>query len=184
MSIDVARRVRQLSHTLQGQICQCSGKRIARVMPNLVGAWVAGLQDPDRTVSRSAEEAFQSVFSTAEKQSNVLKVYQQQIIEFARDALLNESEKTLSDERSTSAEDADAKFQRLVASAIAVINELLTKVPESELHKQHEAYDEVLTNNKFWDFTSSKDASVRRFLFRLLRTCLDTRPGMLSNSGI
>lgn len=146
-------------------------------MPYLVGAWMAGLQDPDRTVSRSAEEAFQTVFSTAEKQANVLKVYQQQIVEFARDALLNESEKTLSDERSTSAEDAEAKYQRLIASVIAVVNDMLTKVPEAELHKHHEVYNEILTNSKFWDFTSSKDASVRRVLFRLLRTCLDTRPG-------
>lgn len=146
-------------------------------MPSLIGAWVAGLHDPDRTVSRSAEEAFQTIFSTAEKQANVSKVYQQQITEFARDALLNESEKTLSDERSTSAEDADAKYQRLVASAIAVINDMLTNLSESDLQKQHEVYDEILSNSKFWEHTSSTDASVRRFLFRLLRTCLDTRPG-------
>jgi len=160
---------------LQGQVCQCSGKRIARHVPNLVGAWTAGLYDTDKTVSRVADEAFETVFSSPEKRQNAFKAYQQPIIDFARDALLNETEKTLSDERTTTTEDADAKYQRLVASCIALVDNVLTRLALEETSKHDEAYDELFTNTSFWGFASSKDAGVRRALFRLLRTCMESR---------
>jgi hypothetical protein len=174
-SIDVARRVRQLSHTLQGQVCQCSGKRIAKHVPSVIGAWTAGLHDTDKTVSRAADDAFEMVFSSSEKRQNSFKAYQQPIIEFARDALLNETEKTLSDERTTTPEDADAKYQRLVASCIALVDNVLNRLASEETSKHGEVYDELFTNTSFWGFASSKDAGVRRALFRLLRTCMESR---------
>lgn len=146
-------------------------------MPTIVGAWMSGLHDTDKAVSRAAEDAFQAVFASPEKQMNVLKVYQQQVLEFSRDALLRESEKTLSDERTTTPEDAEAKYHRLVASCLALVDSLLTKLSHDEVQKQQTMYTEILAASTIWDSASSKDPAVRRNLLRLLRTCMEKREG-------
>jgi hypothetical protein len=87
-------------------------------MPKSIGAWLAGSQDNDKLVARAAVEAFVSVFPTAAKQNGVWRVYQASIIEYCRDALLKETAMTLSDERITSPDDAEAKYARVVGTAL------------------------------------------------------------------
>lgn len=145
---------------------------------------MSGLHDTDKAVSRAAEDAFQAFFTSPEKQMNVIKVYQQQVLEFSRDALLKESEKTLSDERSTTPEDAEAKYQRLIASCLALVDSLLTKLAYEETQKQQSLYDEVFSGSTLWDFASSKDPGVRRNMLRLIRTCMARRKGKLRSDSL
>ena len=99
-------------------------------MPSIVGAWLSGLHDNDKLVTRAAHNAFNSVFSSDDKQGNVWKAYQPVILEYCRDALLKESAQTLSDERTTSPDDVEAKYTRVVGSAILVITKCLGILPE------------------------------------------------------
>jgi len=96
-------------------------------MPKSVGAWLAGLQDNDRIVSRAAQNAFQMVFPSEDKQRIVWKVYQQPILEYCRDAVLKESVQTLSDERTASPDDAEAKYTRVIGAAILTVASALGK---------------------------------------------------------
>ncbi|KAI9674183.1 MAG: hypothetical protein M1817_002001 [Caeruleum heppii] len=107
-AIDSSRRVRQLAHTLQGSIAALSGKRFAKHMPKVVGAWLAGLYDNDRPVARAASESFSHVFPTDEKIRGVWKAYEHPILEYAGDALIKETPQTLSDERIMSPDDVEA----------------------------------------------------------------------------
>ncbi len=90
-------------------------------MPKSVGAWLAGLQDNDRIVSRAAQSAFRKVFPSEDKQQIVWKVYQQPILEYCRDAVLRESVQTLSDERTASPDEAEAKYARVIGAAILTV---------------------------------------------------------------
>ena len=126
-SIDSSRRVRQLAHTVQGHIAVACGKRIARHMPKLVGAWLAGLYDNDRPVAKAARESFNRIFPTEDKMKAIWKVYKIAILEYSRDAILRETVQTLSDERTVSPDDAEAKYARVVSSCISVITHLLGK---------------------------------------------------------
>lgn len=95
-------------------------------MPRIIGAWLAGLYDNDRLVTRAANEAFTQVFpGDGGKQKAVWKVYQPSILGYCKDAILKESIRTLSDERTTSPDDAEAKYARVVGSAILVVTNLL-----------------------------------------------------------
>lgn len=95
-------------------------------MPRILGAWLAGLHDNDRLVTRAANEAFTQVFpGDGGKQKTVWKVYQSSILEYCKDAILKESVRTLSDERTTSPDDAEAKYARVVGSAMLVVTNLL-----------------------------------------------------------
>lgn len=125
-SIENSRRVRQLAHTIQGLLASLAGKRIVRHLSKVVGAWLAGLYDNDRPVSRSVVESLTRVFATEEKRSNLWKVYQGPILEFVDDVILHQTALTLSDERVVKPDDAEAKFARVSATAILLFNRILS----------------------------------------------------------
>ena len=90
-------------------------------MPEAVGAWLGGSFDNDKLVSRASKEAFSNVFSGQDKQRTVWKVYQAQILTYCKDALFNETVQTLSDERITSLDDAEAKYARVIGTSLLTL---------------------------------------------------------------
>ena len=147
-------------------------------MPGIVGAWTAGLYDSDKSVNRAAQDALQRVFPTPEKRFNLSKVYQLPILEFASDATLKETPQTLSDERTTTPEDTESKYSRVISSSVSVVDSLLNSLPDTETKKHDSIYEAFVTSSKIWDFLSSEDSTVRRTVLRFLRTCLVKRTGM------
>lgn len=124
-SIDLSRRARQLSHGIQGSIASLAGKRIVPYLPKVIGAWLAGLYDSDRPVHRSALDSFTRVFSSEEKRHNVWRIYQSSILDFVDDVVLHQTSLTLSDERTVKRDDAEAKYARVVGTAILLFNRIL-----------------------------------------------------------
>lgn len=124
-SIDGSRRVRQLAHTLQGQISISCGKRMGRHMTTVVASWVSGQYDNDKLVNRAATDSFQLVFATEVKRKNVWRLYQASLAEYSRHVVVKESANTLSDERTTSPDDASAKYSSVVGAAITTLTNLI-----------------------------------------------------------
>ena len=96
-------------------------------MPAIIPSWLAALNDPDKAVSRAAQESFRQVFATEEKTQNVWRVYRQAIAEYTGNVVAKETENTLSDERTTSPDDASAKYSRVAGCAVMVLTNLLGK---------------------------------------------------------
>lgn len=181
-SIDTSRRVRQLAHVLQGQIALSSGKRMAKHMPVAAGAWLAGLYDNDRLVARAAQESFKQVFATPEKARNVWKVFQRPILEYIRDAVLRETVLTLSDERTVSPDDAEAKHARVLGTGISVLVNLMEELPRETVDHERVLVDEILQDKKLWGYASHKDYFVRRSVYKLLMTSVSKQPEHLVNT--
>jgi hypothetical protein len=157
-----------------------AGKRIARQMPKSVAAWLCGLYDSDRAVIEATQNSLRQVFTTPEKIQNIRKAYQQPILEYCRDAVDKESVATLSDERTVSADDAQAKYSRVISACIALLGSLLANLSPEELSKFQADYDTLLGDKKLWDFASHADVSIRRSVHRLLKTCLAKQPDAAS----
>jgi hypothetical protein len=181
-SIDNAKAVRQLAHTLHGQIAVSAGKRIARHMPKSVAAWLCGLYDSDRAVVEATQNSLRLVFTTPEKIQNIRKAYQQPILEYTRDAVDKESPTTLSDERTVSPDDAAAKYSRVISACIALLGSLLANLQPEELAKFQADYESVLGDKKLWEFASHSDTSIRRSLHRFLKTCLTKQPDAIATN--
>ena len=179
LSIDSARRVRQLAHNLNGQISSKSGKRVARHMPKIAGPWLAGVFDSDKAAANAARDSLALVFNTPEKIQGVRKTFHQSIIEYCKDAVLNETVQTLSDERTISADDAQATYARVVATSISLLTSMLNNLSPEEISQQQSLYEELL-ENKIWDFVNFADTSVRRSMHRLVRSCIHNQPGLIS----
>ncbi|TQN74076.1 E3 ubiquitin-protein ligase listerin [Colletotrichum shisoi] len=174
ISIDNSRRVRELSHTLQLELMKSARKRMEKHVPKIVGAWLAGLYDKDRVVSRAANDGISSFLNSPEKVALFWKKCQSQITTYATDAI-QETKDTLSDERSTTADDAEAKYLRVVGASISLVLGLLQKLEQADIQREEEAYDTFFTEEKVWKSVVMGDPSVRRSACQLLWICLDKR---------
>ena len=168
LSVDNARRVRQLAYSLHGSTVALCGKRFLKHMPSTIGAWLAGLHDGDRPVARSAQESFRKTFPTEEKQRGVWKAFQEPILVYCSDTILRETPNTLSDERTVSTDDAEAKYSRAVGGALVTVASALENLAEDDLQRRENEYKELLHADNVWNLASSKDPSLRRGVYRLL----------------
>lgn len=155
---------------------------MAKHMPQTVGAWLAGLYDTDRSVAEATQSSLRRVFSTAEKIQSLRRAYQKPILEFCRDAIVQESTFTLSDERTVSPDDAEAKYSRVVSFCLALLGSLLSNLQLPELNMLQPEYDNLVGSKKIWDFASHTDAAIRRSIHRFLKTCLSKQQGAVESN--
>ncbi|OTA93758.1 hypothetical protein M434DRAFT_395290 [Hypoxylon sp. CO27-5] len=178
ISIDNSRRVRELSHILQFELMKSARKRTEKHVPKIVGSWLAGTFDKDKAVSRAAIEGLSSFLTTPEKVVQFWKRCQAQILEYASNAI-KETAETLSDERTTNADDAEAKYHRVLASSLALVLNLLQKLDLQDLEKFQDNYDQFFEQDKVWASVTANDSVVRRLSCQLLSVCLEKRPGRI-----
>ncbi|QMW42979.1 hypothetical protein AFCA_007199 [Aspergillus flavus] len=178
-SIDLSRRVRQTAHSTQGSIASLVGKRIARFLPKVIGAWLAGLYDNDRMVHRSAFESFTRVFSTEEKRNSVWKIYQSSILDFVDDVILQQTPQTLSDERTVKSDDAEAKYARVVGTAVLLFNRIIGSSTREVLEKDIATVENLLGSKSLWSLCYHDDPFVRRSVYVLLRSAVSKDPEQL-----
>ncbi|KAI2777322.1 Zfp294 protein [Daldinia loculata] len=178
VSIENARRVRELSHILQYELMKSGRKRTERHVPKIVGSWLAGTFDRDKVVSRAATEGLSSFLTSPEKVVQFWKRCQPQILDYASGAI-RETTQTLSDERSTSVDDSEAKSYRVLGSSLALVLGLLQKLSPADLEKYQDGYDQFFEQDKVWKSVSINDAVVRQLSCQLLIACLEKRPGRI-----
>jgi E3 ubiquitin-protein ligase listerin len=178
-AIDNSRRVRQLSYTLQGKIAILCGKRFIKYLPGTVGAWLAGAHDGDKSVARSAQEAFTQTFATEEKRRGVWKAFHTPILEYCIATISKETPQTLSDERTSSPDDAEAKYSRAVGGALLTIVEALRALPLEDLSKHSDSYSECLQSEAVWNLASSKDVFLRKSVFHLLISAIEISKNLI-----
>ncbi|KAI1843874.1 hypothetical protein JX266_009930 [Neoarthrinium moseri] len=181
ISIDNARRVRELSHSLQLELMRSARKRMERHVPKVVATWLAGTFDRDRGVSRVATDGLSSFLSTPDKLLQFWKKCQPQILDYVSDAIL-ETADTLSDERSTNSDDAEAKYYRVLGGSLALVLNLLQKLDSDDLEKHRGSYDKVLEVDKVWTSALVNDAAVRRLSCQIVLACLQKRPDTIQDS--
>ena len=165
---------------MQGAFTIAAGKRIVPYLPKIIGAWLAGTFDSDKSVSRSAQDAIEKSFPTQEKQKVVWKLYQRSLLDYVEDAVLNQTPQTLSDERTTSPDDAEAKYVRVVGTATMVLGRLLAGSSDGQDDVSGSAkYAPILADKRLWEFVYHQDAFVRRSVCSLVKLCAVRLPADL-----
>jgi len=149
-------------------------------MPKIAGPWLAGVFDSDKAAANAAKDALGLVFNTPEKIQGVRRTFHRSIVEYCKDATLNETVQTLSDERTISADDAQATFARVIATSIALVTSMLNNLSADEVAQQQSVYEELL-ESQLWDFVSHTDVGVRRSMHRLVRSCIHNQPSLIAN---
>lgn len=159
---------------MQYELMKSARKRMERHVPSIVGAWLAGLYDRDRIVSRAANDGLSSFLTTPEKVNGFWKKCQAQILEYATDTI-KETQDTLSDERSTTKEDAEAKYYRVVTASLSLVLSLLQRMTDSDMVNFQSQYDDYFAEENVWKSITFNDSSVRKAVCQLLFVCLERK---------
>jgi hypothetical protein len=180
LAIDNSRRVRELAHQVQHDMTTADKKRMETLMPEIVATWLAGMSDRDRAASKAARDGLTSFLTTDDKVLKCWKVFQPQILEYARSAL-DETPQSLCDDRSMSPDEMQETYLRVVGSSASLVENLLTQLNKPDLLKHQDKYDLYFNNNpaKLWGLISCEDAFVRRLIARLLIICLKRQHGVV-----
>ena len=178
-SIDNTNRVRQSCYSLQGKVATLCGKGFVKYMPSTVGPWLAGTFDRDRQVSRAARGSVDSTFATEEKRRGVWKAFQEPILDYCLDTIQKESVQTLSDERTASPDDAQAKYSRAVGGALLTITGLLDTLSKEDLTKHRESYSKCLQSEAVWKLVATKDSGLREAVYGLAISAIDKLPDLM-----
>lgn len=153
---------------MQGSLTVLSGKRIAPHLGKIVGAWLAGAFDSDKSVSRAALESFEKAFPSEEKRRAVWRLYQEHLLDYVEDAILRHNPQTLSDERSTSPDDAEAKYVRVVSTALLVLDRLLQPELGGSALSSNETFQAIVNARRTSGLACHNDSSVRRAVYKLI----------------
>ncbi|EAU39241.1 conserved hypothetical protein [Aspergillus terreus NIH2624] len=135
-----------------------------------MGFWKPG------PVQRAALESFTRVFSTEEKRSGVWKIYQSSILDFVDDVILQQTPQTLSDERTVKPDDAEAKYARVVATALLLFNRIIGTSTHQDLEKDLPTVETILNSKSLWTLSYHEDSFVRKSLYILLRSAVAKEP--------
>ncbi|KAL5691112.1 hypothetical protein EMGR_007253 [Emarellia grisea] len=142
----------------------------------VIGAWLAGFYDNDRPVHRAALESFMLVFTTEEKRNGVWKVYQSSILDFVDDVILQQTPQTLSDERTVKPDDAEAKYARVVGTALLLLNRVIANSTHEDLQKDLATVENLLNSKSMWSLCFHADPFVRKSVYVLLRSAVAKEP--------
>ncbi|KAL2019864.1 hypothetical protein VTK56DRAFT_9126 [Thermocarpiscus australiensis] len=175
LSIDDSPRVRELSHQLLFQLLSIAKKRIAKRLPLFVGPWLAGTFDRDKRASRAASDALSAFLQTKEKEETFWKSVQNRALNFATEAI-KETPETLSDERSTTKQDSEAKYYRVVGASLSLVLNLVRRGDLDALQDGLAGYLDVET---VWNMSKAEDPFVRRAFYQFLHAVLEARPNVL-----
>lgn len=175
LSIDDSARVRELSHQVLFQLLNAAKKRVGKRLSDFVGPWLAGTFDRDKRVSRAAAEGLSSLIQTKEKEEAFYKATRTRVLEFATEAI-RETPDTLSDERSTTKQDSDAKYSRVVGASLSLVLHLMSR---GDFSVADDALSEYLQVETLWTLSKSEDAFVRKAFYQLICALLDANPGVL-----
>lgn len=153
-----------------------------RYIPKVVGSWLAGTYDRDRAVARSAMDGLTSFLDTDAKMSLFWKRCQNEILDYAEEAL-NETPNTLSDERSVPTEEANEKYFRVNSASVSLLGNLLAKLGDDDMLKHQDRYEKVIFGNKkLWTLASCEDAPARKSTDKLLVLCLEKQTQLVENN--
>lgn len=172
VSIDNSRRVRELSHSLQLELLKSGRKRMERRLHGIVAVWVAGSFDRDRAVARVASAGLSSFLDTPGKMNAFWIKCQSQILDFAIESM-RETRDSLSDERSTTPEDAEAKYFRVVYASLSLVIGLLQRVPGDKMSTCQTQYDDYFGDNTAWQHIETLESSIRKAVCHLMFACID-----------
>lgn len=168
VAIDVDHKVRELSQKATAALANRTGKAMAPHLKSIMGMWVVSMCDTYPTVASAANLAFTARFSGA-KQSEAIKFCLSEIIECLSKNITSHSKQTLSDPQTTSDEDMESKYQRVVTSSLQGLRKVTVMLPsESVTSLMSSHMKSLLENSAFWKHAKSSVPSVIGGMLSLL----------------
>ncbi|GFR72211.1 E3 ubiquitin-protein ligase listerin [Elysia marginata] len=168
VAIDVDHKVRELSQKATAALASRTGKAMAPHLKSIMGMWVVSMCDTYPTVASAANLAFTARFPGA-KQGEAIRFCLSEIVECLSKNITSHNKQTLSDPQTTSDEDMEAKYQRVITSSLQGMRKVLKMLPpESVTTLMSEHMKNLLESSSFWKHAKSSVQSVKGGMLSLL----------------
>lgn len=167
LATDVEVSIRGQAHAIQQVFFSRLKKSATKYLKHIIAPWLAGMFDSDRAVAAAALASIQAVFPDSSRQEQLWKFFMTQILTFAKDVVHNEDPSTLSDLRFTSQDEAYAKYNRVLSSALKLVDRAL-RLEKDYVIENPLLLTELLEGSKLWEACTSADAQVARAALQLI----------------
>ncbi|KAK7926168.1 hypothetical protein WMY93_008478 [Mugilogobius chulae] len=175
ISVDYDRRIREATQIAFEQLVLKVRRNLAPFLKSLMGHWILSQCDTYTPAASAAWRAFQAAFSPA-KQPEALSFCKDEILNVLQDILLKETANTLSDPQTVTEEEREAKYVRMLTSALLGVKRLLSLLPLEERKALETKLADFLSSGKFWKYSKYKSPQVRGAFFELVCALCELTP--------
>ncbi|KAJ2780421.1 hypothetical protein GGI15_003538 [Coemansia interrupta] len=179
---DPDRRVRAAVANVNSALVIKIGKRLAAHLKQIAGPWVASYFDPHKEVARTSRSAFERVFPES-KRPEVYAYCVGELIEFASDNILNQTQETLSDPRFVDPEDMRSKYEHVIGVSFGTLGLVVEEIDSEKLLEHKSQFDQLFGNKSALKFVSSQSSLIRRGFYRLIRNVMLHCPALARDTN-
>ncbi|XP_043265520.1 E3 ubiquitin-protein ligase listerin [Colletes gigas] len=172
LSIDIEHRVREATQLAHAAVVKRVGKSIALYLKQLAGAWFISQHDTYPPAASAATNSFNDTFSP-KKVINAIVHCQCEILTYICDSITVHTPQSLSLQKSLTAEEMEAKYQRLLIASVKAYSFYLKTIPVQEIEKMIDIHQKIINNNKFWKLEKYDALSVKTAFFNVLTSLIE-----------
>lgn len=109
----------------------------------------------------------QAAFPTSKVQE-VMIFCEKEILSYIFDNLTNQSVETMTNTKTVSVEDAEARYERVLLASLQGYSLYLAKVPAEQIKKSEELNVQIVSHQNFWKLSKYKAVTVQAAFFGVI----------------
>ncbi|XP_072018345.1 LOW QUALITY PROTEIN: E3 ubiquitin-protein ligase listerin-like [Amphiura filiformis] len=177
LTIDHDKRVREATQQTFQLLVEQVKRNLAPHLRSLMGPWLLAQCDTYPAAKTNARAAFECAFPL-HKQPDAIGFCSVQVIQYLQGNLFKETPTTLSDANTTTPEEQEEKYLRVISSSMLALGELVSMVTEKYLTKVSEQLADILGDGKLWKMGKHQSPMVRAAFFSLLGSICKYMPSV------
>ncbi|ONH65529.1 E3 ubiquitin-protein ligase listerin [Cyberlindnera fabianii] len=191
LSISESKTVRSLAHQLQTQLISSLQKSYVKYLKDTVPVLLSGTYDLDTSVCNSTVKNISRAFNDDQtKINNLWIIFQNEILNFADQALNKETVDTISDDRFVPRDEAELKYLRLINATISMVSHMIQvgcKLHPDKIDKSIDSYHTFFTYENLWHYllinSNSNNQRIYKALLQLINTVVHLNPDLFTDKS-
>ncbi|KAK1131911.1 hypothetical protein K0M31_016058 [Melipona bicolor] len=179
LAIDIEHRVREAAQLAHATVVKRVGKGIAMYLKQLAGVWFISQYDTYPPAASIATNSFNDTFPQ-KKIIDAIVYCQHEILNYICDNITAHSALSLL-QKDFTAEEIEAKHQRILTSSLHGYSVYLKKVPIQEIEKMIEVHNKITSSNKFWNLIKTDAIPIKTAFFTVLTSMIENANIILQN---
>ncbi|RZF45698.1 hypothetical protein LSTR_LSTR004993 [Laodelphax striatellus] len=180
LATDNEHRVREAAHNAHRAVVSAVGRSIAPHLKQLAGAWFCSQFDTYPPAASAASLSFKEAFPP-NKLSEAIIFCKEEIMNYIHDNLMNQTPQTLSNPKTTTQDEMEAKYQRVMTSCLTGYALFLKELPKEQILQIEEQHKKLVGAAKFWKFSKNSVPSTRAAWFSALVSLCQHAPFLLKD---
>ncbi|KAG7213022.1 hypothetical protein KM043_002357 [Ampulex compressa] len=172
LAIDVEHRVREAAQLAHASLVKRVGRSIAVYLKQLAGAWFTSQYDTYPPAASAATNSFNETFPQ-KKSTDAIIHCQREILTYISDNIIVQTPESLSVQKSLTAQEMEAKYQKVLIASLQGYSFYLKKVPVQEIEKTAEIHGKIVTSSKFWKLLKQDALPIKTAFFNVLTSMIE-----------